>query len=193
MSAHRSRAPLPALVAPLVAALVLVTLVAAPRAEAHAGLASSSPADGAVLEAAPAEVRLGFTEELQEPAYVVVTAPDGTRSSSQAAVVEGADAVQAVPAPAGGDAEGVWRIAFRVVSADGHPITGELSFTVDPTGPRDGGTLEGDDPPATAPPAPAARTRDEGFWARHADHVALGAALLLAAAVLVQLSRRSRP
>jgi methionine-rich copper-binding protein CopC len=184
-------APVRALAALLLAVLPVLAM---PRAEAHAGLVSSAPAADAVLTAAPAEVRLTFTEALQEPAYVVVTAPDGTRSPGEARV-EGADSVQPTCALADAPAEGTWRVAYRVVSADGHPVTGELAFTVDPPAggaSQDGGTLEEPEAPAPAPTAAPAEAPAEGFWARHDGHVLLGGGLLVAAAALVQVSRRSR-
>lgn len=178
-----ARTSLPALLAAVLLGAFAPLLAAAPAA-AHAGLTGSTPEDGAVLAAPPAEVRLTFSEAVREPAYVVVTAPDGTRSPGEA-VVEGADAVQELPEGGAGG----WTIAYRVVSADGHPITGELSFTVEGGEPaRGAGTLEEDDAAA----APAVEKPSEGLWGRHADHVVLGGGLLLAAGALVQVSRRTR-
>src|SRR5512140_2817516 len=58
---HRRRrwaAALPAMI------LVLLLLVPAPASSAHAFLLESNPADGADLAAAPAEIRLQFSESV---------------------------------------------------------------------------------------------------------------------------------
>lgn len=106
-------------------------------AAAHASLTSSSPSDGARLDTLPERVVLTFSEEMSAPAYVILTAPDGT------AVVQGEPTVadEVVRADlADVDQEGTYALAFRVVSADGHPVTGRVRFVVgdgplDPTPP----------------------------------------------------------
>jgi len=114
---------------------------------AHASLASSTPAANARLDALPAQAVLTFTEDMSEPAYVVVTAPDGSRIDSGEPVVDG-HAVRAELS--GADQEGTYALAFRVVSKDGHPVTGQLFFVV------------GDGPLEAAPSASAAPDDDAG-------------------------------
>ena len=113
------------LVAMAVLALAVPLLWAAP-ASAHAGLVSSTPENGARLDTLPAEVSLTFNEEISEPAYVVVTAPDGSRESGGDPEVSGDTVTQQLT----GGQEGTYIAAYRVVSEDGHPVTGRVEFSV---------------------------------------------------------------
>lgn len=179
-------------------------LLAAGPASAHAGLLDSDPADGARLERAPQQVTLSFNEDIQRPAYVVVRA-GGEEVASGEAEVAGPRVTAAVPADA---AAGEWSVAFRVVSTDGHPVTGELGFTVaeppaadpsetpsgTPSGTPGGEPSDGDaaDEPSPAPAQAGTAEVEAGLWERHGDHVLVGAALLALAAVVLVLARRSR-
>ncbi|MGN9844997.1 copper resistance CopC family protein [Nonomuraea sp. H19] len=114
--------PLAALTAILAALLVLGT--AAP-ALAHDALKSSSPAKGAEVKALD-EVTLEFTAKVRSP-FVIVRGPGDTRYELGKPETAGAVVRQAVKGPL---ADGKYTIAYRVVSSDGHPIEGEIPFTV---------------------------------------------------------------
>lgn len=113
----------------LVGALLAVltsALVGAGPAAAHASLVSSTPTQDAQVGPAPRQVSFTFSEEVQEPAFVAVSGPDGGSLLAGDPVVDGATVTQDVAA--GG--AGTWTAAYRVVSEDGHPITGEITFDV---------------------------------------------------------------
>ena len=99
--------------------------LAAP-AQAHTELVSSSPQDGAESGAVPSRVELRFNEAVQQPAYVVVTGPDGATAADGPAAVDGAVVTRSLRAQGAGS----YRVAYRAVSADGHPVAGELRFRV---------------------------------------------------------------
>ncbi len=128
---------------PQVLALLLagiVALVPGAPAHAHAALVSSDPAEGARLDAPPPQIALTFSEDIRRPAYVVVTAPDGTTvDAGPAAPVDGT-VTQPVATVPPTEASGLWTVAYRVVSVDGHPISAELTFTV-----REARSTGGDD------------------------------------------------
>jgi methionine-rich copper-binding protein CopC len=113
------------LVAGLLAALG-VALAPTPAA-AHTALIGSSPPDGSRLDQEPTLVALTFDEPIRAPAYVVVTAPDGSRLSSAAPEVLDNTVTESVTST--GQA-GTYTVAYRVVSVDGHPVSGELRYTV---------------------------------------------------------------
>lgn len=107
-------------------------------AAAHNYLVSSTPSDGAVLDTAPSEVTLEFNGPVgQKFATVVVAGSDGTTFQSGAPRVVGGTVTQRVR-PIGED--GTYRIAWRVVSSDGHPVSGTLEFQL-----RTGDTTSADD------------------------------------------------
>jgi copper transport protein len=96
----------------------------------HATLRSSSPAAGSTLDRAPAAIRLVFSEEV-EPSLgsIRLVAPDG-RVTRLAAAGDPRD-VTALVAPVAPElASGAYRVEWRIVSEDGHPIDGSFAFTI---------------------------------------------------------------
>ena len=111
----------------LLAACTSLALTAGPAA-AHTGIVDSSPADGASVQQAPEQVRLRFVQPVDpELVALVVTGPDGRERSAGPPSVTGAEVVQPLIPAAGG---GTYRVAYRVVSTDGHPVQGQVGFGV---------------------------------------------------------------
>lgn len=108
--------------------IALATLLAsATPAFAHNVLVSSDPADGATLDTAPARVTFTFDQPIEnfDPALKVF-GPNGNDFTTAAPTVEG----NTVSAAVSWGGAGSYRAAFRIVSADGHPVTGEITFTL---------------------------------------------------------------
>jgi len=137
--------------------------LAASPAAAHTELVSSSPKDGSTLVEEPTSVTLTFDQTLRPPAYAVVTAPDGARLSRVDPEVAGATVTQRVETSG---LSGSYTVAYRVVTGDGHPITGELTYTV-----------TSGEQSAEPPPTPVG---EGSFWTGHWAHalVALGGVLI---------------
>ncbi|RDI48376.1 copper resistance CopC family protein [Nocardia mexicana] len=114
----------------LVSGLLLggLALVAAGPAAAHSSVVGTDPADGAQIDAGPARVSVTFNENLQPnfPSLTVV-GPDGNRWDKGQPVIDGPTASVEV-----GDLgpAGQYTIAYRVTSADGHPVSGTRTFTL---------------------------------------------------------------
>ncbi|NHI08640.1 transport integral membrane protein [Streptomyces sp. KO7888] len=111
--------------------LVLLLLGGAGPASAHAALASTDPGDGTVLRRAPAHVTLTFSESvgLRDDSFRVLD-PGGHRvHTGEAGRADGrADTARvALPGELG---EGTYTVAWRVVSADSHPVSGAFTFSV---------------------------------------------------------------
>ncbi|GGS88098.1 copper resistance protein CopC [Nonomuraea spiralis] len=138
--------PLAALTAILAALFVLGT---ATPALAHDSLKSSDPAKGAEVEALD-EVRLEFTAKVRMPFVIVRGAGEAVFQEGKPEV-DGAVVRQAVKGPLPG---GKYTIAYRVVSSDGHPIEGEIPFTVKAAAAPSPSASATD--PASAAPATAA-------------------------------------
>lgn len=167
-------------------------LLLAPAASAHASLVSSSPAQGARLEALPDRVVFEFSEEMDPTAYVVVTGPDGGSLVDGPPVVEGGTVTQAL-ADGGGD--GGYLMAVKGVSADGHAVTGRVEFVVGegelPSAAGTGATAPGtgdDDTAAEAPASSGASAATPGTSPAPAGRPlwvwSVGPACLLAAAAM---------
>ncbi|MGW0803197.1 copper resistance CopC family protein [Nonomuraea sp. NPDC002799] len=116
------RSPLAALTAILAALFVLGTAV---PALAHDTLKSSSPAKGAKVKALD-EVRLEFSAKVRLP-FVIVRGDGDAQHQRGKPEADGAVVKQAVDGPL---PDGDYTIAYRVVSSDGHPVEGEIPFTV---------------------------------------------------------------
>lgn len=111
-------------------------LVGAPMASAHSQLISTSPADGAVLDAPPTEVRLTFDAPLLDDTDTIsINDANGNVVKSIHPKPEG-DSV-AIPWP-DGTPPGQYQVAYRVVCGDGHPVIGALLLTINGTGPASG-------------------------------------------------------
>ncbi|MEX5632825.1 copper resistance CopC family protein [Parafrankia sp. FMc2] len=128
----------------LVVAVMLVAGTA--PASAHSQLLSSSPTDGERLSRAPAAVTLHFSADVLTIGAVVVVADDaGTDWSRGSAVTQGTAVTAALR---DGAPDGAYQVRWRVVSADGHPISGLIPFAVGATAlaPASAGAL----PPTTS-------------------------------------------
>jgi methionine-rich copper-binding protein CopC len=100
---------------------------AVPEAQAHAELTSSTPAESAVLASPPTTLRLTFTEDLM-PGFAQLTLTVARAAPKSLPVkIDGRTLTVSVPTAA---APGRWVAAYRVVSVDGHAITGTIPFTV---------------------------------------------------------------
>ena len=128
--------------------LSLGGLMVASPASAHDELVSTDPAADAVLDALPAQLTLTFSGELAtDPGATELQVTDaaGTSLADGDPLVEGTVVTQ----PLSGAASGVVTVLWKVVSSDGHPISGEFAFSV-PTAPTPTPT-----PTATATASPS--------------------------------------
>jgi copper resistance protein C len=117
------------------AALVVAS---APPAAAHTALEASSPKDGGTIAAAPSKLVLKFTEPILTVGYrLVVLGPDDRAYQTVAPqIVDDKLTQQLKPLGPAGE----YKVEFRVVAADGHPLTSEMRFTLTKPGPAAGGS-----------------------------------------------------
>jgi copper transport protein len=103
----------------------------APRALAHAELVASSPAAGTVVPSSPDEIRLVFSEPIEDRLSTIdVTTQEGVVRFSRAGSVDPADPHALVLADPQ-LADGVYSVTWRSTSAaDGHTEQGFFTFGV---------------------------------------------------------------
>ncbi|GAA1073817.1 copper resistance CopC family protein [Nocardiopsis metallicus] len=107
-------------------------LVPAP-ARAHDALVASAPEDGQSLRSAPEEVVLTFSGEVMDMSTAVLVLDSRAESvHTTEPLVRGHDVSVGLP---GEIAEGGYAVRWRVVSSDGHPISGTFTFEVGEGGP----------------------------------------------------------
>lgn len=192
--------------ATLAVLVVTPVLVVAP-AGAHTDFVGSDPKDGARLDEVPREVALEFSDDM-DPRLSTITLRLGGGPTTRLPVTGGATASElvaqvpdAMQPPAARETE--WTITFRVVSRDGHPVSGTTGFVVrtatTPSTPSDGSspTSSGPGPTDTTDSQVTSRAAAEpaegrAVWPLVA--VGIGALVLLGGAVAatMRLTRRGR-
>ena len=101
-------------------------------ANAHSQLIASSPANGAVLDQRPRQVEFTFDDDLLPGANTIsINDDNGNVVASPQVDASGRTLTAAWPSNAQG---GTYQAAYRVVSADGHPVTGAITITIVPGG-----------------------------------------------------------
>ncbi|MGW0500226.1 copper resistance protein CopC [Streptomyces sp. NPDC003007] len=164
----------------LLGAVLVLLLAGAAPASAHAALRATDPGDDSVLRQAPRHVTLTFTESvgLLDDSFRVF-GPDQRRvHTGEATHADGRSDTARVGLP-GKLAQGTYTVAWRVVSADSHPVSGAFSFSV---GKRSATTAQLDTGPAEDP-----LTRGLYDAARYLAYLA--AALLVGTAAFALLCR----
>lgn len=156
----------PAVVAILVAVFGLSVFPAA----AHSQLVSTLPVDGTTVATPPTEVRFTFNENLMDGlTTLAIIDSAGNVVTSMSIAPTGTEVALPWPADLG---RGTWQVSYRVVSADGHPVSGAITFTV------------GAESPVSAESAPSATDRSVTLW------LVVGAILVVIIVVLVMAWRR---
>ncbi|MDF2627781.1 MAG: copper resistance protein CopC [Symbiobacteriaceae bacterium] len=110
--------------------VLLLTLGMGSRALAHATLQQARPQPDITLDQAPARVELTFTEEV-EAGFGAIAVYDhtGARVDKGDAALDPTNVTRVLASlPVLGD--GLYTVSWRVLSADGHPISGTYGFTV---------------------------------------------------------------
>ena len=117
--------------ASILALVTSVTLTALP-ASSHEQLVDQEPKSGQVLEAGISEVRLSFSDDLisldnSAGSEIVILDENQNPVNNGCAVIDARTAI----ARADIDTPGTYQVGWRVVSGDGHPISGSFSFVVE--------------------------------------------------------------
>ena len=165
----------------LIALSIPLIAISASPANAHTSLEFSTPSDNQSIEFMPAELSASFDEDLIEIEGEVVNtleleSADGTKYVLSAATIAG----PTVSASAG-DGEypaGDYLLRYRVVSADGHPVTGEIKFSTQSL------TTIGSVPAEAEATPYLAKTEDSS--PESAPYIAVGLLLALASALVIK-------
>ncbi len=136
----------------LAAAFAAAIAFAAPAA-AHSTVVSSTPAEGEVLTSSPATFSVTANEDLADVtgtgegfALRIVFVPTGDAVATGALTIDGPTlSTPGVPLE-----PGPYLMEYQIVSADGHPVSGRISFTV-----------AGEDSQPTAEPSAAPQPEPE--------------------------------
>jgi methionine-rich copper-binding protein CopC len=116
-------------VAAIVSSLILVTSIA--PASAHTSLVNSNPIKGAIVKVMPNTAWLEFNEKLiivgnTNPNTLQFFDSTGKKFSSKTPKVRG-NRISVSLSP--NMAYGIVTVKYRVVAADGHPVSGSFTYT----------------------------------------------------------------
>jgi hypothetical protein len=119
---------------------------------AHNVLISTDPGKGASLDAGPSKITLTFDAPVQggDINQVSVLGPNNTQWA-EGAVQINSNVLTAAVRPLG--PAGTYTVGYRILSADGHPVEGDYTFTL---------TKAGNGTPATASAATGAAVQSSG-------------------------------
>jgi len=114
-----------------VLALLAAALLLPTPADAHVALTGTSPASGAVLDAAPRQVVFTFSERVEDRFGALRVVDDRGRRVDDGRISRpaGRDDQLAVGVRAG-TGRGAYAATYRAVSTDGHPVSGGATFVV---------------------------------------------------------------
>ncbi|MFF3643010.1 copper resistance CopC/CopD family protein [Streptomyces sp. NPDC002564] len=104
-------------------------LAGAAPVSAHAALTASDPKQGAVVQQAPDQVKLTFSEKVaMSDGSVRVLDPSGKRADTRKTTDLGSNTYGVKLRP--GLPDGTFTVAYQVVSADSHPVAGAFTFSI---------------------------------------------------------------
>jgi len=111
------------------AILVGVLALGTGIASAHATVESSSPADGQTLPTSPSEVSVTFSEPVSTASggLSILNADGNHVDAGKSQVTNGRTLVTEIPQSL---SDGTYVATYRVLSADGHPVSGSFLFGV---------------------------------------------------------------
>ncbi|MEU6074760.1 copper resistance CopC family protein [Micromonospora sp. NPDC047074] len=136
---------------------VSLLLPAAPAA-AHNSLTGSDPRNGARVADAPAKIELRFLAKVDPgTTKITISGPDNVVALGGAPAFSGSR----VSVPFKPGRAGLYIVGYQVASSDGHPVSGEVRFTLTtgtPAEPAPGGGTAGSSAPASVAPTGTAQT-----------------------------------
>lgn len=160
----------------------LLSLAATSPAFAHDELIGSSPEAGQVLDAAPTEVVLDFSNDIIEAGTaVIVVDHHGEEIAVGDPVIAGPTVTASLP----GDLEGDYQVRWRAVSSDGHPIEGTIDFGV---GAEATGAWEEQAPHSDAAEEPDETDADDAADTGVADGWVIAGAVVLLLALIATIT-----
>ncbi|MEV4865674.1 copper resistance CopC/CopD family protein [Streptomyces ossamyceticus] len=113
----------------LLLATVTAVLAGAVPVSAHAALTGSDPQQGSVVQEAPSQISLTFSEKVAtSDGSVRVYDPKGKQVDTGDMVDLGGNSYGVKLRP--GQPDGTFTVTYQVVSADSHPVSGAFTFSV---------------------------------------------------------------
>lgn len=116
-----------------VVAAVLLAMSISTSAFAHSHLGGSNPADGDVVTEPLNEIVIEFDGQIEQGSFIDVTTTEGQDVELQEINIGEGTLTGTVADPLPNDE---YQVNWSIISADGHPLEGEFSFTVNASVPK---------------------------------------------------------
>ena len=109
------------------AALFLAVSLSATTVDAHTHLLSTNPVNGAEVTTELSSISLTYGGQIEEGSFFEITSSEGQNIEVETFTVEERVLTGSLAQPL---ENGAYIVAWTSISEDGHPLTGEFSFTV---------------------------------------------------------------
>lgn len=109
------------------AALFLAVSLSATSVDAHTHLLSTNPGNGAEVTTELSSITLTYGGQIEEGSFFEITSSEGQNIEVETFTVEDRVLTGSLAQPLENDS---YTVAWTSISEDGHPLTGEFSFTV---------------------------------------------------------------
>ncbi len=116
-----------------VTAAILLTMSISTSAFAHSHLEGSNPADGDIVTEPLNEIVLEFDGKIEQGSFIDVKTTKGQAIELQEIIIGDGTLTGTVAEPLPNDE---YQVNWSIISADGHPLEGEFSFTVNASVPE---------------------------------------------------------
>lgn len=107
--------------------VVIILALMSNQVFAHTGLENSTPKDGDVLTEPIQQLTLNFTTKIEQTSTIEVTDTNGQKVSLGNLIIEGNEMWATPLRPL---EDGDYKVNWKIIGADGHPIESEYSFTI---------------------------------------------------------------
>ena len=116
-----------------VVAAISLTMSLSISAFAHSHLEGSNPADGEIVTEPLNEIVLEFDGQIEQGSFIDVKTTKGQAIELQETIIGDGALTGTVAEPLPNDE---YQVSWSIISADGHPLEGEFSFTVNASVPE---------------------------------------------------------
>lgn len=115
------------------------------HAFAHTGLESSSPQNGETISEEIQQILLNFETKIEQTSTIRLKSADGTEVPIKDITITDKQMVGNLEAPLG---HGDYQVLWNIIGADGHPIEGTFTFSVNKPNTEEDSNLEGANTPS---------------------------------------------
>lgn len=152
----------------IVSSVLALLLISSAAASAHTSVVTTTPLYKSTVTEMPLQISIEFTDELmtigdKKVNTISITAPDKSEVSLTSLTLDKNFIIANLPDV--DYADGTYLVSYRVVSADGHPVSGSYPLYLNA--------------PSAPESQPASQEEDHGFFHIHQTHIIQAGVVLI--------------